>query len=128
MTVTTGVSGINITAFKEACYSMMNENVDLIRKITITDGTGMITDSNSTTTSIVCRIEPQNDRNRILDEFGQVITGESIGFFKPTYSGLIIQPDDLIKQGTVTYRVQKVFKYAHIGTNAIYIKASLKVI
>ena len=135
MTVTTGASGINIPAFKAAAYSMMTDNVILIYiDSTTQDSSGMVTDGIKVPVPAVCRIEPVSDTTRILDDHGQVITGDRIGYFKPVYAltyssvdySVVPTEDMLVIHGAINYRIQKILKYAHIGDNNIYIKAVLK--
>jgi len=130
--VVSGIDGINIPALQSTYNSLLTENVTLTRKTTTTDGTGMITDGASVSVPITCRIMPLSDKTRHLEEYGQAISGESIGYFRPSYTYLsvtyVVAEGDLITSSANTYRVEKVVHSQHIGTDQIYIKTLLKLI
>jgi hypothetical protein len=119
------------TDFINVIDDSLSEDTDLIRNVSTVDGAGMRDDTATLSIPINCRIMPLSDKERSLMDFGQVVAGQRIGYFKSTYTYLsviyTIVEDDLIEvSASESYRVQKIFQEEHLGTTMVYIKALLR--
>jgi hypothetical protein len=117
--------------FLNALNDVLVEDADLFRETGTADSAGMINTVTLISVFVPCRIMPLSDKQRNLLDIGQDVTGQSIGYFKPTYTNLgviyVVSEGDIVKKPTgEKYRVQKVLQEEHLDGVNIYLKALLK--
>lgn len=101
-----------------------------LRKATITTDTlGNVSNIVNPDITIECSIQPINEKNWNIIEFGLPVTGEMIGYFKPSYTQFStdyeVEENDEIYWNDANFRVEEIMSKPEHGGSAVYIKARL---
>ena len=117
--------------FIDCLEDFLIEQLWLIRNIETEDAAGRNDDYVETKICAPGRIMPLSEKDRNIESIGTIISGDMIGYFKPTYTNFstdyeVEEGDQIERESGVKFRVEKILHRQAIGDSVVYIKAYLR--
>lgn len=119
------------TDFADCLDDMIVERLQLIKTIETQDAGGRTDDYVEFKVCAPGRIMPVSEKDRNIEGIGTIISGDMIGYFKPTYANFstdyeVEEGDQIERTSGVKFRVEKIIHRQEIDDVVIYIKTLLR--
>ena len=115
--------------FEMAMNDMLVEKAKLRKETRTTDSLGNVKTIVNPDVTIECSIQPITQKNWNVIEMGLPVSGEMIGFFKPSYtqfgSSHEVEEGDEIVWNSINLRVEEIMSKPEHGGEVVYVKARL---
>lgn len=115
--------------FIAALNDLLAEKAALIKETTTTDSAGNPINVVNPSITISCSIQPVTQKNWNVLEYGLPVSGEMVGYFKPSYTEFDtdyeVEEGDEIEWNDMNFRVKEIMSKPEHGSEVVYIKARL---
>lgn len=115
--------------FVSVLEDVLIERAKLKRETKTTDSLGNVSTIINPVITIDCSIQPVTNKNWNVIEYGLPVTGEMIGYFKPTYTQFgtdyEVEEGDEIEWNSANFRVEEIMSRPEHGGEVVFIKARL---
>jgi len=113
--------------FVSVINDLLVQKVDLVKKTITTDSLGNVEAIVNPRITINCCIQPITQKNWNVLEMGLPVSGQMIGYFKPSYTQFstdyeVEEDDEILKDG-ITYTVEKIVAKPEHNGEVTHIKA-----
>lgn len=117
--------------FVDVLEDILIETLWLIRTTETQDSSGKVDSYVETKICAPGRIMPLSEKDRHIDGIGTILSGDMIGYFKPTYDNFdtsyeVTEGDQIERNSGVKFRVEKILHRQLLGSTMVYIKTKLR--